>query len=164
MNDKQQRFVAEYLIDLNATQAAIRAGYSAKTAKQIGSRLLTVVDVQAAIEAGKAKQLDKAELSAVRVLEEYRRLALSDVTALFDPETGKFKSMKDMPAEARAAIASVKATKKNLVAGDGVQEDVIEIRLWDKTRALEGLGKHFGLFKETIDVQGGLTLAWQDDE
>jgi hypothetical protein len=64
LNPKQQRFVAEYLKDLNATKAAIRAGYSEKTAKQIGSRLLTNVDVAAAIEAGQGKIAAKLEITA----------------------------------------------------------------------------------------------------
>jgi phage terminase small subunit len=64
LNAKQTRFVAEYLKDQNATQAAIRAGYSPKTAKQIGSRLLTNVDVKAAFTAKQTKLLDKLELTA----------------------------------------------------------------------------------------------------
>jgi len=66
---KQERFVEQYLIDLNATQAAIRAGYSRKTAKQQASRLLTNVDLAAAIAAGKERLAAKAELTAKRVLE-----------------------------------------------------------------------------------------------
>lgn len=160
LTPKQQRFVAEYLIDLNATQAAIRAGYSAKTAKAQGSRLLTNVDVQKAVDAGKARQLQTADLSAARVLEEYRRLGFSDIGDVFD-ETGRFRSLKEMPPAVRAALASVKVTKKNLVAGDGVMEDVVEIRLWDKVRALGDLAKHFGLLKESVEHHGEIRLRWQ---
>jgi hypothetical protein len=81
---RQARFVAEYLIDLNATQAAIRAGYSKQTARQQASDLLSKPDIATAIVAGKAKQLGKANLTAVSVLEELRRLAFSDVRRLFD--------------------------------------------------------------------------------
>jgi hypothetical protein len=59
LNPKQQRFVAEYLIDLNATQAAVRAGYSAKTARKIGSRLLTKEDIQAAIDTIRRRQVSR---------------------------------------------------------------------------------------------------------
>ena len=69
LTPKQTRFVAEYLVDLNGTQAAIRVGYSAKTAKVQASRLLTNAAVAEAIGAGKAKQLERADLSATRVLE-----------------------------------------------------------------------------------------------
>ena len=69
LTPKQQRFVEEYLIDLNATQAAIRAGYSAKTAKQQGQRLLTNVDVQTAVESGRKGQTERCQLDADFVLQ-----------------------------------------------------------------------------------------------
>ena len=78
LNPKQTRFVAEYLIDSNATQAAIRAGYSEKTAKQIGSRLLTNVDVANAIAAGGSRIASRLEITAEKVLkdiENVRKLA-----------------------------------------------------------------------------------------
>lgn len=81
LSPKQQRFVAEYLIDSNATQAAIRAGYSAKTAKQIGSRLLTNVDVKAGLKAKQAKITDKLEITATDLLRDVldvRKLAKTD--------------------------------------------------------------------------------------
>lgn len=68
LTQKQRQFVREYLIDRNATQAAIRCGYSAKTAKQQGSRLFTNADIQAAIEAGNAKAAERAELTVAGVL------------------------------------------------------------------------------------------------
>lgn len=80
LTPKQQRFVAEYLKDLNATQAAIRSGYSAKTAEQIGSRLLRNVQVRSAVDAGQAKLAGKLEITAEKVmrdLEDMRRAALS---------------------------------------------------------------------------------------
>src|SRR5262249_54094548 len=151
MTDKQDRFVTEYLIDLNATQAAVRAGYSPKVANREGSRLLSKADIQTAIAAGKAAQLHKADLTAVRGLEEQRRLGLSDIGALFD-EHGKLRPLHTLSTEVRATIASVKITGKNLTAGDGVQEDVVEVKLWDKVRALEALAKHFGLLVERVEL------------
>lgn len=103
--------------------------------------------------------LAKSEtLTAERTLEEYRRLGFSDVGSLFD-ELGRLKPLKDLPREVRAAIASVKVTKKNLTVGDGLQDDVVEIKLWDKVRALESLAKHFGLLTEKIEHSGGLTIS-----
>jgi hypothetical protein len=75
LTPKQERFVAEYLIDLNATQAAIRAGYSADTAKQQGSRLLTNADVAAAVAARQVKVGNKLEITAERVADELSRIA-----------------------------------------------------------------------------------------
>jgi phage terminase small subunit len=68
LNQRQRRFVAEYLIDLNATQAAIRAGYSEKTARSVGSENLTKPDIAAAISAGVRKQSERADISAQDVL------------------------------------------------------------------------------------------------
>lgn len=72
LTHKQRQFVREYLIDRNATQAAIRCGYSAKTAKQQGSRLLSYADIQAAIEVGNAKAAERAELTVAGVLNDIK--------------------------------------------------------------------------------------------
>lgn len=75
LNPKQQRFVQEYLKDLNGTQAAIRAGYSKKTARQIGQHLLTKVDIRAAVQAGQKKAAERAEVSVEYVITKLRKLA-----------------------------------------------------------------------------------------
>lgn len=71
LSDRQERFCKEFIIDLNATQAAIRAGYSEKTAKQIGSRQLTKVDIQVRLSELQAKPLKKLEISAESVLQKF---------------------------------------------------------------------------------------------
>lgn len=76
---KQAQFVAEYLIDLNATQAAIRAGYSAKTAYSQGQRLLTNVEVAASVAAAMAKRAERTEITADRVLQELAKIGFSDI-------------------------------------------------------------------------------------
>jgi phage terminase small subunit len=157
MTPKQQRFVSEYLVDLNATQAAIRAGYSAKNANVIGPRLLVNVGISAAIAAGKGKQLEAAELSAARVLEEMRRLAFVDMRSFFD-EHGNLKPIHELAAEHGSVLASFEVIKKNAQAGDGVIDTIHKIKLWDKVRALEGLAKHFGLLIERVQVSGEVSL------
>lgn len=157
MTDKERKFIVEYLVDLNATQAAIRAGYSARTANRIASRLLSKVDTAAEIARRKERQIERADLSATRVLEELRRLSFSDVRALFDA-TGNLKPLKDLTAEEAAAIASLEVVKKNLTAGDGQMDTVIKVKVWDKTRSLEMLAKHFALLTERIEHSGGLTI------
>jgi phage terminase small subunit len=87
---KQTRFVAEYLVDLNGTQAAIRAGYSRESAEQQAYENLRKPEIAQAIAAGKAQQLETAELNAARVLEELRRLALVDARSFWDAE-GRLK-------------------------------------------------------------------------
>src|SRR6266852_1828810 len=101
MTPKQTRFVAEYLKDLNATQAYIRAGYSSKGADVSGPRLLGNARVAAAIAAGTARQLDKAELTAVLTLEAIRRQVGGDIRALFD-EHGHFRPIHTLPADVAA--------------------------------------------------------------
>lgn len=154
LNDRQQRFVTEYLKDLNATEAAIRAGYSVKTAKQIGSRLLTQVDVAAAIAAATAKRLSSADLTATRVLEEMRRLAFSDLRSLFD-DKGNLRPIHTLTAEQAACIAGMEVIVKNAQAGDGHTDTIHKIKCWDKPKTLEMLGKHFALLIERVELRGG---------
>ena len=86
---RQQRFVDEYLVDLNATQAAIRASYSRRSAREIGRRLLTNVDIGAAIAAAQAARAERTGITADRVLQELEHIAFSRVTHyVMDPETG----------------------------------------------------------------------------
>lgn len=157
MTPKQARFVAEYLVDLNATQAAIRAGYSKKTAESQGHENLSKPEIAEAVKAGKAKQLDEAGLTAARVLEEYRRLALFDVRQFYD-ESGNIKPVKEWTADMGAAVAGVETLIKNAEAGDGVTDRVLKFRLWDKTRALESLAKHFGLLVDRLEHTGEIVI------
>lgn len=86
LTDKQARFVEEYLIDLNATQAAIRAGYSEKTAQEQSSRLLSNVMVKEAVERGKAKTANKLEITRERVLQTIAEIAFEEIKNPDDPE------------------------------------------------------------------------------
>lgn len=158
LTPKQHLFVAEYLKDLNATQAAIRCGYSEKTAKQQGSRLLTNADVAAAVAAGQQRVIDRAELKAERVLEELRRLAFADVRTLFD-EAGNWKPIKQLSAEEAAQVAQFEIIIKNAQAGDGVVDTVHKVKLTDRLKALEILAKHFGLLVERVQVSGDADLV-----
>lgn len=152
MTDKQRRFVAEYLIDLNGKQAAIRAGYKPSSAERTASDLLRVPEVSVAVTNGKTTQLQTAELSAARVLEEYRRLAFLDARSFWD-EHGNLKPLKDLTAEQGSALAGFEAVIKNAQAGDGITDTIHKIKFWDKTRALESLAKHFKLLTDVVDVR-----------
>lgn len=163
LNPKQQRFVAEYLVNLNATQAAIKAGYSAKTAESQGSRLLSNAKVAALVAEGQAKRLDKAELTAVRVLEELRRLAFSDLRRLFD-EQGNLRQIHELSAEDAACLASIEVVRENAQPGDGHMDNIHKIKVYDKTKALDMLAKHFGLLVERVEHSGGLEISWKDSE
>lgn len=160
LTPKQERFVAEYLVDLNGTQAAIRAGYSERTANRAACELLTKPDIQALISERKARQLERADLTATRVLEELRRLAFSDLRGLFDAQ-GNLKPIQSLTADEAAAIASLEVVKKNLTSGDGQVDTIHKLRVWDKTKALDTLAKHFGLLKENIQHHGEIRITWQ---
>jgi phage terminase small subunit len=160
LTPKQERFVAEYLIDLNATQAAIRAGYSSRSANIDGPRLLSNASVAAAVEKGKAEQLKEAGLSAARVLEEWRRLAFTDARSFWD-DHGNLKPFSELTAEQGSALAGFEAVIKNAKAGDGITDTIHKIKLWDKVRVLESLGKHFGLLTERLEHRGEVLFRWQ---
>lgn len=143
LSPKQERFVAEYLIDLNATQAAIRAGYSAKTADVQGPRLLGNVRVAEAIEAGKAGRLKASGLTAERVLEELELLAHSDVTHYTVDDNGEIALTENAPPGAMRALQSIKRKITTRTLGD-VHEVTreVEFRLWDKPGQLKLAGRH----------------------
>lgn len=155
LSPKQALFVVEYLKDLNSTQAAIRAGYAAESAEKNAYRLMGIEGIKQAIAAGTAKQIEAAELSAVRVLEEYRRVAFANVQDFHDAE-GNLKPISELTREQAAALAGVEILKRNLTAGDGVMDTVYKIKLWDKLKALQDLAKHFGLLIERVQVSGEL--------
>jgi phage terminase small subunit len=142
MTPKRQRFVDEYLIDLNATQAAIRAGYSAKTAGSIGEEILKIPEVAYAIAARQAKVAEKLEITQERIAAELAKIGFADVRQLFDDE-GNLKKLSELDDKAAACISSIDLS-------DG---DIAKVRLWDKRAALVDLGKHLGMFKERVSVE-----------
>lgn len=146
MNDKHQRFVDEYLIDRNATQAAIRAGYSPKTAKAQGSRLLTYADVREAVEVKTERASERAVITRERVLEELALLAFSDVGHYTFDDAGHVGLAEGAPPGARRAIASIKRRVNMDENGNTVVDT--ELKLWDKPGPLKLAGKHVGLFAD----------------
>lgn len=152
---KQQRFVEEYLIDLNATQAAIRAGYSPKTAYSIGNELLNKPDIRARIDKAIAERSARTGVNQDRIIRELARIAFIQAPDVinFDDATLNNSASEDN----LAAIASVKVKTIPTSDGEGVER---EIRLADKLKALELLGKHIGMFTENIRMTGdvGVTI------
>lgn len=153
LTDKQQMFVREYLIDLNATQAAIRAGYSARTAKQQGARLLTNVDVSTALMAAKAERSEKTKVDAEWVLTRLASDATADLAELYDAE-GNLKPIHDWPMVFRTGlVAGIEV--EELFEGRGQDRVAIgrvrKIKLLDRTKVVELVGKHVDVsaFKET---------------
>lgn len=156
LNVMQRRFVAEYVIDLNATQAAIRAGYSAQTANQQSSRLLAHVKIKAAIEAALEAKRNRALVSQDEVVRELARIAFSDVWHYQQGEGRALEVIQGAPDGASRAVASVKH-KTRTIPQEGAEPIVhheVEYRLWDKNTALANLAKHLGMFIERHEVTG----------
>jgi phage terminase small subunit len=152
MSPKRRRFVLEYIKDLNATQAAIRAGYSKLTADTQGPRLLGNVGVRKAIDSALAEREVRTQIKADDVLKELHRLATVDVGDAFD-DMGRLLPFKDMPRDVRRAIAGVDV--EELWGPDGgAQLGVIrKVKFWPKSNALEQLGKHLKLFTDVMEVK-----------
>ena len=148
MTKKQKRFVEEYLIDLNATQAAIRAGYSPDTAKSIGSENLTKPDLQARIAKAMAERSKRTGVSADRVVMELAKIAFVNAGDVIDAETATLK-----PDAAREDTAAIQSVKVKTFGEDGLER---EIKMADKLKALELLGKHLGMFKDKVELSGTL--------
>lgn len=149
LTDKQARFVQEYLVDLNATQAAIRAGYCERAAYAMGAENLTKPVIAEAIAKKQEKLQKKTEITIERVLQEYARVALLDPTKIW--ENGRIKEIHEMDEDTRRAIAGIEVT----TGGNAkIPEILKKIKLWDKVKALDSLGKHLGMFVDRKELSG----------
>lgn len=146
MTDKQERFCQEYMIDLNATQAAIRAGYSVGTAEQIGYQLLQKTSVSNRIAQLRAEQSKRTGISADRVVRELAKVAFVDIGDVVD-DTGALRQ--DITPDDRAAVASIKV--KNSETDSGSSEER-EVKLYDKLKALDLLGRHLGMYQDKLEI------------
>ncbi len=145
LTDKQAAFVREYLVDKNATQAAIRAGYSPKTARSIGEENLSKPDIRAAIDAGLADLASRVGITAERVLRERARIAFFDPRKLLDAQ-GNPLPMQDLDDDTAAAIAGVEVIEmKGGAEIPGVLSLVKKYRLAAKDTSLAALEKYLGL-------------------
>lgn len=153
LTPKQVRFANEYLCDLNATQAAIRAGYSPKTAGVQGFDLLRKPEIQAEVQKLMDRRSDKLEITAERVLAEIARLAFFDARNLFNEDGNPIKVPDLDDDSARAIVGMDVVHVGNAEMGVG---QVNKIKLADKKGALELLGRHMGLFKDTLKLTGSV--------
>lgn len=142
LTELRKRFVEEYLKDLNATQAAIRAGYSAKTANEQAARLLANVSIQAEIQRRQKDRSKRTEITQDRVLQELASIGFAKGTDYASIADGcvEIKSTDTLTETQKAAITAIKETK-----------DGVEIKLADKVKALELIGKHLGMFAGNAD-------------
>lgn len=157
LRGKQQRFVEEYLIDLNATAAYQRAGYKARgnAAEANASRLLRNAKVAAAIQAAMAQRGERVQVNQDRVLQEIAVLSFSNIWHYTLDAQGYVALAADAPPEAIHAVSSIKRKVVSRHIGDDLETTYeTEIKLWDKPAALRMAGLHLGMFVEKREHTG----------
>lgn len=156
MTDKQKLFCDEYLKDFNATRAYKEAYPSCKkdaTARVNGCKLLTNTNIAEYIEQQKELLKSKMEITQERVLKEMARIAFGDIRKLYN-ESGELKNIQDLDDDTAAIITSIESTEE--FDGYGQDREQIgwtkKVKTADKTKALDMLGKYFGMFKEKVEL------------
>ena len=158
LTKKQKRFVEEYLVDLNATQAAIRAGYSTASARQIADENMSKPDIKNAIEKALAERSKRTGVNADRIIQELAKLAFINPTDVMNMDEATVRG--DANRDDTAAISSVKV--KTIPTEDGNITER-EVRTYDKIKALELLGKHIGMFTDKFKIEGAIPVVIHDD-
>lgn len=157
LTPKQKRFVAEYLIDLNATAAARRAGYSAKTADRIGPELLGKTCVSEAIQQAIQEREKRTEITQDKVIQELAKLGFFDIRKLFDKD-GKPLDISKLDDDTAAALVGLDV--QDVSDSDGNYVGFIKkYKMADKIKALELLGKHTGAFEKHDTQTAALETA-----
>lgn len=187
LTEKQARFVAEYLVDMNATEAAKRAGYSEKTAYSIGFENLRKPEIQEAIQAAKAERAKRTKITQDMVIRELAKVAFSNgtdfarvvstptVTTIVDEEGNPQQVIRPVQRVELVDTDQLSPEKRAAVAGIKEGKFGIEVKGYDKIKALELLGQHLGMFtgkeaqkdEPTDDgfldaLKGEAAEVWQD--
>lgn len=153
LTEKQRRFVEEYLIDLNATQAAIRAGYSVESARDIGCENLTKPNIQKVIAERMAERSKRTGVNQDRVVLELAKMAFVKMTDVVDSK-GAIKE--DASGDDLSCIESIKYKKTDNEFGGSVER---EVKIGSKLKALELLGKHLGMWSDKTDVNVAIPVV-----
>ncbi|MDB6366735.1 terminase small subunit [Photorhabdus bodei] len=155
LTGKQEMFCREYLVDLNATQAAIRAGYSDKTANRIGSENLSKLDIQKRISELKSDRNEVVKIDAEYVLKRLVEIDRMDVLDIIDDD-GRLKAVSEWPVVWRTTLSGFDIST-TIYDYDGSTEETIlkKIKWPDKVKNLELLGKHVGVqaFRESVKTE-----------
>lgn len=160
MTNAQKRFCDEYLIDLNATRAYKVAYPNCKkdeTARANGSRLLTKANIQIYVTEKIKEREQRTEITQDMVIKELAKIAFLDIRKLYT-ENGQLKNITDIDNETAGAISSLETLEEYEGYGDDREKigDTQKVKLLDKTKALELLGKHLGMFKEKVTIDGNV--------
>jgi phage terminase small subunit len=162
LTQKEERFCQEYLIDLNQTQAAIRAGYSDKGIRQVAHKLMMNADIQARISLLKKKREERTEITADRVLQQFCDIAdyrIEDIMD-FDGEECIFKPMSEWTKAARVAVSAVKQTTETRRIGlEEIKTVKVEFKTDDRIKALDSMARHLGIYENFQTIDQVLTAA-----
>ncbi len=164
MTPKQTKFVREYLLDLNATQAAIRAGYSQRTAASIGQENLRKPEIATAIAAAKAERSERTKVDADWLLLRLAEEAEADVADIYD-EHDNLRPVAEWPLIWRKGLVAGVETVRERVGedehGNPEYATVQKVKLSDRIKRLELIGKHIDVqaFKERVEHTGGITIV-----
>ena len=164
ITDRMKKFVDEYLIDFNATQAAIRAGYSPDTANEQGSQLLARPDIRELVAEGQKEVMERTQTFQDNAVDELKIVGFSDLADFLTVKADGIVEQKPFNELTKAqtkCIKKIKQTVRSSHSADGTilhQTAVIEIELHDKLKALELLGRHLGMFNDKLTLDGALPL------
>lgn len=163
MNIKRQQFCREYIIDLNGTQAAIRAGYAPRSAQVTASRLLSDDMVKAEIADLMAERAERTEITADRVLQELALIGFADMATYVRMQDGTpTVDLANLPPDATKVISEI--TQDSVIGNDG-EETVLKtkLKLCDKRAALVDIGRHLGMFTDNLNVKGDVHWVISDE-
>ncbi len=146
LTNKQKAFVREYLVDLNGTQAALRAGYKKESAPVVGCENLKKPNIQQAIQEEMSKREERTRVTQDKVVRELAKLAFSNMRSFVDwgPDEVRLKDSEQISNDDAACVQEVSQTETN--SGS----KTIKFKLHDKKAALELLGRHLGMFSDTV--------------
>lgn len=159
LTDKQKKFVEEYLIDLNATQAAIRAGYKkSEYTDTNANKLLENTRIAEAIAKAMAERSKRTGISQDRVVNELAKIAFVNMLDVVDEE-GRIRSTASE--DDLACIESIKHKESSSINGDSTER---EVKIASKLKALELLGKHLGMWNDKLDVNMNVPIIFEGEQ
>lgn len=170
LTPKQARFCEEYLVDLNATAAAIRAGYRPKSARQTAAENLSKPVIVARVAELQAARSERTQVTVDMVVTELAKIAFSAMRDVADwsKERVSFKPSEDLTAEAAACVKDISSTReiRKDKYGETTENTNLKVVLHDKKGALELLGRHLGMFKDNLNIQTDqpIEVVWADQD
>jgi len=170
---KQRAFVREYLIDLNATQAAVRAGYSEDTAYAIGAENLRKPQIAEAISAAMELRAKRTDITADRVLKELAKIGFSDIRKAVKWQSSLINEEDNPDGGDIAIIKTIVTNQVQLVSSEEIDDETaaavseisqnstggLKIKLHDKRAALVDIGKHLGMFTDKVQLSGEVAVS-----